>query len=268
MVEDRLESDQAPGSDKQGSAQAVRLREVPAVRRAVAILQHLAHHPDGQGVSRIARELDIIPSTCLHILRELASAHLVKFDPHGKLYRLGFGVLSLARQLSSHDPTIQVVTRQLNGFSHKYGTSISGQMREGEDIVIVATAVGNEGLEAPLGRRLPCLSAAGGRLFAGSSGWSQERLLHNFTKVKWQDPPPFNVWLGEVELAKRQGYAIDEGRFRLGITSIAAAIRGRDESVILAISVNLVSVQLEAQHRSDLIQALRMTAKEVEASLL
>ena len=42
---------------------------MPAVVRAVAMLRLLSNSPIPLGVNQIARELDIIPSTCLHILR-------------------------------------------------------------------------------------------------------------------------------------------------------------------------------------------------------
>src|SRR5207253_5995145 len=50
-------------------ARAVREREVPAVRRAVAILRLLGKSETALGVNAIARALGLVPSTCLHILR-------------------------------------------------------------------------------------------------------------------------------------------------------------------------------------------------------
>ena len=80
-----------------------RTGDVPAVRRASAMLWHLGHHPDGLSLSRIARDLEVLPSTCLHILRELGAARLVAYKAKDKLYRLGSGVLSLARQLTGQN---------------------------------------------------------------------------------------------------------------------------------------------------------------------
>src|SRR6185312_13270609 len=46
-----------------------RVRPVPAVTRAVAILRLLGLSEEALGVHAIARALTLIPSTCLHILR-------------------------------------------------------------------------------------------------------------------------------------------------------------------------------------------------------
>src|SRR3974377_1420641 len=74
-----------------------RLRRVPAVSRALAILRLLGRSEKPMGVNQIGRELSLIPSPCLHILRVLMAGELVGFDPHTKLYSLDVGVLTIAR---------------------------------------------------------------------------------------------------------------------------------------------------------------------------
>ena len=66
-----------------------RVRQVPAVTRAVAILRLLGRSDEPLGVHAIARALALIPSTCLHILRVLVAEGLVAFDPGTKRYRVG-----------------------------------------------------------------------------------------------------------------------------------------------------------------------------------
>src|SRR5262245_50759090 len=73
-----------------------RVRQVPAVTRAVAILRHLGRSGEPLGVHAIARAVGIVPSTCLHILRALAAEEFVAVDPETKRYRVGAGLLSIA----------------------------------------------------------------------------------------------------------------------------------------------------------------------------
>jgi hypothetical protein len=54
-----------------GETAGRRVRPVPAVTRAVAILRLLGRSEEALGVHAIARALTLIPSTCLHILRVL-----------------------------------------------------------------------------------------------------------------------------------------------------------------------------------------------------
>lgn len=244
-------------------ARGMRIREVPAVRRATLILDRLASSHGGMTVSALARDLDIIPSTCLHILRELVAAHLVAFEPNGKTYRLGLGLLRLTLGLRTQDAFILAAERHLVLFAREYGISVSAQERDGKDGVVVAVATAGEGLEAPLGKRVALLSAAGGRLFAGSVDWPRSELQKQFQRVPWQDAPAFANWLEEVEFARSHGYAVDEGQFRLGVTSVAAAVPDKDGTVRRAISINVVSAQLDAKRVSVLIGALRETAANI-----
>jgi len=71
-----------------------RVRPVPAVTRAVAILRLLGRSEEALGVHAIARALTLIPSTCLHILRVLVAEGLVAFDPESKRYRAGAGAFA------------------------------------------------------------------------------------------------------------------------------------------------------------------------------
>ena len=45
------------------------VKRVPAVRRAASILWELADGSTPMNLSQISRAVDVIPSTCLHILR-------------------------------------------------------------------------------------------------------------------------------------------------------------------------------------------------------
>ena len=70
----------------------------PAIARAAAILRLLGKSDTPLGVQVIARELGLVPSTCLYVLRALAEEELIAFDPDTKRYALGAGLLTLARQ--------------------------------------------------------------------------------------------------------------------------------------------------------------------------
>ena len=66
------------------------VKRVPAVRRAGAILWELSNRAAPMNLSQASRAVGVIPSTCLHILRELVSARLVSYDSNSKTYQLHF----------------------------------------------------------------------------------------------------------------------------------------------------------------------------------
>ena len=66
--------------------------KAPAISRAAAALRLMGRSDIPIGVHTIARELGMVPSTCLHVLRALVAEHLVGFDPDTKRYSLDAGV--------------------------------------------------------------------------------------------------------------------------------------------------------------------------------
>ena len=84
-------------------------KPVTAVSRATLILRHLGRSTEPLGVNRIARDLDLIPSTALHILRTLAHEDLIVFDSNTKRYSLGVGILGIARNMLSQSGFVQAV---------------------------------------------------------------------------------------------------------------------------------------------------------------
>jgi DNA-binding IclR family transcriptional regulator len=65
-------------------AQAVEASKAPAISRAAAVLRLLGKNATPLGVQAIARELGLVPSTCLHVLRALVAEEFVSFDSETK----------------------------------------------------------------------------------------------------------------------------------------------------------------------------------------
>ena len=91
-----------------------RVRAVPAVTRAIAILRLLSRSRAPQGLKAIAETLDLVPSTALHIVRALVAEDLLQVDPLTKRYRLGVGMLPLARAVLENSDFPNLVRPKLD----------------------------------------------------------------------------------------------------------------------------------------------------------
>ena len=202
-------------------------RQVPAVTRAVAILRFLARSNDPVGVNPMARELDLVPSTCLHILRVLQDEGLVEFDSQTKRYSIGIGILPLARSALQKNTFSVMIQPRLSELSTRFGvTSIATQLSEPGQMVVVALSQSSLPfrLQVDLGSRFPLLISATGRLFAAFNDLSREELNREFAKLGWDHPPSFEEWLTEVGEARERGYAVDQGSYISGVTVVAGPI--------------------------------------------
>lgn len=206
-----------------------RERAVPAVRRAVAVLRLLARTPQPLGVNAIARALDLVPSTCLHILRALVAEQLLQVDPLTKQYMLGIGLLPLARaavEQSGFSATVQPELRHLSG---RYGVTAIGIELVGlEHMIVVALSRARSlvSLQVDIGSRFPALISATGRCVAAFGGHPREDIEKRFRSLRWQNAPSLPLWRREVEQVRKQGYSIDRGRYIGGVVIVAVPVLG------------------------------------------
>jgi DNA-binding IclR family transcriptional regulator len=224
------------------TASAAKEVPVPAVRRAAAMLRLLSNTSASLGVNKIARELDIIPSTCLHILRTLTSEGLVDVDPLTKRYKLGLQILTLAKAVLRETISEQAQP-YLDGITQKYGVTAMAVSASGTDYYVVTAlshAPQSIRLHVDLGSRFPALNSATGRCFAAYSNKSRKQLKAEFAKLRWYDAPSFEKWESEVARVRETGYAVDDGNYLNGVGIVAAPILGKDgrfEHALVAVCI-------------------------------
>jgi DNA-binding IclR family transcriptional regulator len=224
-------------------AKAVESSKAPAISRAAAILRLLGKSDAPLGVQAIARELGLVPSTCLYVLRALVAEEFVAFDADTKRYSLQAGVLTLARQWLRRNPFNDLAQPALDRISQAFDVTTEGVQIVGLDhIIVVATSQsgGNFQLSAQIGTRFPALISATGRCIAAFGGYSEVELKARFKTLRWDEPPSFEDWKAQVAQTKAQGFAVDEGNYISGVTVVAAPIwkaPGRPSHALVAIGL-------------------------------
>lgn len=212
-----------------------RNRQVPAVTRAVAILRWLGSSPEPAGVNQIARELKLVPSTCLHILRVLVDEGLVSFDTRAKTYAIDIGILPIARNAIQQNDFATLVEPRLTELSLGFGgTAVATQLSGQNQMIVVALSRAPLPfrLQVDLGSRFPALISATGRCHAAYNlgEVAEADLKAQFAKLKWDRPPTFDEWKAEIEQTRDDGFAVDQGQYIGGVTILAVPVFGTDES--------------------------------------
>ncbi len=241
------------------------LRAVPAVSRAVAILRLLgrARHP--MGVQPIAQALNLVPSTCLHILRVLADEGLVAVDPVTKRYTPGAGLLVLARGVAGPGSFAALAQPILDALAARFALTAIGVEALGLDSMVVtaiAHADSGMGLHVDIGSHFPLLISATGRCVAAFGGHGPAELEKRFAALRWDNPPSLTEWRAEIAATRQAGYAIDAGRYIAGATIIAAPVITR-RGVSHALVILGLAVQLEKIGHSAIGIALRDAAAQL-----
>jgi DNA-binding IclR family transcriptional regulator len=202
----------------------------PAVTRAAAILRLLADSEVPLGVNAIARRLDLVPSSCLHILRALAAEELVAFDAASKLYTIDAGILTLARRLLAGDDFARLAAAPLERIARRFDvTAIGVRVTGGRHMVVVTLSPSEVAfrLHVDIGSRFPALISATGRCYAAFGPQPAAALERAFAALRWDRPPTFRQWLDEVAATQRAGFGVDAGNYINGIAIVAAPVLDR-----------------------------------------
>ena len=245
-------------------ARTVKDSKAPAISRAAAVLRLLGKSENPQPLQAIAKELGLVPSTCLYVLRALMAEELVSFDADTKRYALEAGVLTLARQWLRRNRFGDLAQPVIDRLAQQFGVTMLGVQIMGLDHII-AVAVAQAGgfqLSVQVGTRFPALISATGRCIAAFGQYPEADLKARFDRLRWEEPPTFEQWQAQVAETREQGFGADEGNYISGVTVLAAPIwknTGRPSHALVAIGVGSA---LKAK-RGELEPALLAAARSV-----
>jgi DNA-binding IclR family transcriptional regulator len=224
-------------------AQAVQGSKAPAISRAAAVLRLLGKSDVPLGVQVIARELGLVPSTCLHVLRALVAEEFVSFDSVTKRYSLEAGVLTLARHWLRRNRFNDLAQPVLDRISQSFDVTVLGVHIVGlEHIIVVAMSQSGQNfqLSTQIGSRFPALISATGRCIAAFGAHSKAELAARFKTLRWDEPPTIDEWQAQVEETRSRGFAVDAGNYIAGVTVVAAPVwrsRGKLSHALVATGI-------------------------------
>ncbi|SSW65265.1 HTH-type transcriptional repressor AllR [Achromobacter veterisilvae] len=254
----------------QASAAGPRVRPVPAVTRSIAILRLLGRSGAPMTLKEISQELDMVTSTCLHILRVLVLEGLVKVDAGAKRYSLGVGMLMLARSVIESSPFPALVQPVLDRLSSAANvTAIGVEVVGSEHMVVLALSRSTSpfSLHVDVGSRFPAFISATGRLVAAFSGFSDKELERRFKALRWDKAPEFSAWKADVEAARCDGYSMDRSNYINGVVLIAVPLLDSHDRMTHALVTAGLAQQLDEARAHALAQDLQTEARALSQLL-
>ncbi len=260
----------AKPSAKPSAAPARRVRPVPAVSRAVAILRLLGRSPDPLGVKAIAQSLGIVTSTCLHILRVLVDEELVRVDA-AKRYSLGAGILPIARSVLEGGGFAAAAQPALDRLARTWGTTAIGVEAGGLDHMVVMALSHSHvpfRLHVDVGSHFPALISATGRLVAAYTTQPWTEVERRFRALRWQNAPTLEAWRKDVLRVRKRGYALDRGNYIHGVAVISVPILDPRQELTHALVVIGVSEQIDNARCAAIAADMRSEAARLSTLLL
>lgn len=251
-----------------GSGGSIKL--VGALVSGLSILRYLSEQGTSMGVTKIARELQINPSTCFNLLRTLVHEGLVHFDESTKAYSIDLGLIELAKGALDVASYARMVRPHLEAIASHHAVTATLWQKSGNRRVVLVDLAENAAavrVHMSIGQRLPMFIAALGRCMAAYSELNKAELKREFDMLRWADPPSFDEYWQEVQQVMVSGYACDEGRYVKGVTTVSVPVLGQGKQAVMAISAVGFTAQLTQEKIAVLANDLSAHAQIISRGL-
>ena len=246
-----------------------RQKTVPAVQNAVAILRFLVARGAPMGATRIARETGLNVSSAFNILRTLTAEGLTSFDPEGKTYRIGMGLMEFAAPILGANPA-DLMRPLMTEIAERRQIMIAlWQIARTGRIVLIDRFAAPRIVQAAISRnsRLPVFAGAIGRCYAAALNLGREAVREGYDGVRWQDPPGFEAYWRDVAQARETGTAFDHGNLFRGLEIVAAVARDAEGTPRLGMSGIAITGQHERADLEAVAASLADAAGQIERNI-
>lgn len=239
------------------------------VDRACGLLTEIARH--GRGGARLldlTKTARLSRPTVHRILQSLAAAGFVRQDPETRRYQLGLALHRLALAAPSPIDLVADLRPLLGGLAQRSGDTAYLMMRQGDEVLCLARAVGatpiqtlliDVGAYRPLGTTI-----AGITMLAALDNDEIEAILKRTATAmtRYRNATPDYV-RRQVANVRRDGFCLSEGVFIQSTTGLSAAVPDRDGPPYLAVSLSAISARVPLNAVKTLARDLLRTCKEM-----
>jgi IclR family KDG regulon transcriptional repressor len=243
----------------------------PSVKKAFKILHTIADSSNGLGVSELAKQLKIGKSTVHGITSALEELGVLVRDALHKKYNMGYTLLELRKKAYAKMELRDVARSPMEKLMEKIGETVFLGVLNGDHVTILDMVESHNEMKitSPPGTRLPLIAGATGKVFLAqfeekkAKEIIQKMGLVRYTSKSIVDPKKF---FKEVEETKKNGYAIDDGEYMLGVEAIAAPIQTASPPLAAIWVVGFTS-SLNNQKMERVILEIRKTVQEISHAL-
>lgn len=246
---------------------------VPAVDRALSILEYVGNSTDSVSIKQIATDLYLPKTSVFRIVKQLIVRGYLEEDTKTTgNYLLGFKVLTLSSGVANLNDLRQIAHTDMNnlavkskqvvqlGILHDCNVTYIDQILPPNPVVFY-TALFNI---------LPVnISAAGKVLTAFAEDDTKDYILKKSKFVQKTPNTTFNkkAFISELDKIHKYGYAQDDEEFATGIGCLAAPIFNHEMKCIASIGLTGGIESYRGESKDKLLQLLLHTSRAISTRL-
>jgi IclR family transcriptional regulator, acetate operon repressor len=247
---------------------------VKSLDRGLDILEYVAGSSEPPSFSQLLASLGIPRSSLFHLLTNLLARNFLERDPNTERYRLGAGVVAIARR--AHRPSLgDRVAPFLRQLSLEMSETCGFYVRVADQVEVVASAISTQALSYTMkvGMNAPLYAVSAGKIML--SELPAEELSRYLAGVTLAPVTPHTIRSKSrlrkgMQKIKATGFAYSREEFTLGISAIATAVRGESKfygAINLAVPTARFTPDRDADFRGALRRTAQVIAKEIGREL-
>ena len=241
-----------------------------SVDRALQVLELLAAWGTG-GVSELATEIGVHKSTAFRLLGALEARDLVEQTTERGKYRLGFGLVRLARRVNVQLEITEQARTLTENLAHRVGESINVAVLRESFVVNVVQSRGQASVASHnwIGQLTPLHATSSGKVLLAHLEPAARadligRGLERFTANTHTDPALLE---NELAMVVERGHATTYGELEVGLNAVAVPVRGEDGSVIAALSASGPAYRLTPERIAEILGQVEKAGFELSRRL-
>jgi IclR family transcriptional regulator, acetate operon repressor len=245
---------------------------VQCVDRALALLEELAQDDRGLRLTELARRTGLSPSTVHRLLTTLEERRFVQFSQVDNAWHVGLQAFAVGSAFSRERNFVAPAVPFLRRLRDQTRETANLGVVEAGEVVLVSQLPSREIARAisPVGGRTPVTASGMGKAVLSSYSRSSVHALveqHGMRPFTRSTLRSIAALEGQLDEARRRGYAVDDEEFVPGLRCVAAPVYNDSAEVVCAISVSGVTMRMTSERVSALGNLVARTARELTATL-
>lgn len=258
----RSEGGSAPTS---AAPRAAEVGGAQSIRRATAVLRHVASHPGGTRLRDVARACSLNKATCHRILAALVEEGFLRTSADGLLYELGQEALAIGWSARARQDIPALARPGMMRLSERTGDTVFLSIRSGQDAICIAREVGFfpiRTLTLEIGSRRPLGVGAGSlALFAFLPSTEREDVLAEIEGRLGAYPVLSREKLTALtDETRRTGHAFNDEGVIEGMSAVGVPVLGEDAMPLAALSIAAISSRMGEARRREVVSQLHEEA--------
>ena len=246
-------------------------RAVHSVDKAMELLELVLQHRRPMSLQELSAAAGYPKSTVHALLATLRRHEMVRQDEDGR-YDLGIRLFECGCAVSARWDVSRLAGPYLEKLAAQTGAGSFLSVLEGDHVISFDQCAGGDGLVVipEVGSRLPLHATSQGKLFL--SQLSDSDAIQRLQRAGLPAYTPHTITdtgqlLHALEIIRREGYAIEDGEYKIGLRSVSAPVYDRYGRVRYALGTVGLFRRIRSDEFSHAVEQTVLFARQLSHAL-